>query len=1027
MSKIIAPVFSVFFSLCVLQSAKAQVFTGNITLNTQASVDAFSYTEVDGTLTIMGTGITNLNGLSELTKCKNLIISCRDLTSIIGLANLAEIELQLNIKDNRSLTNLDGFSSLTQVGGVTAGGIVIDNNEALLDIDGFISLKYTRQLEIIDNPALTNVEGISGITGFGFGDLIIENNDDLADLDGFQISNSFNGNIRIIGNASLVNVNGLSGIKNVEHNFSIIDNPSLTHLGLTNLTYIVLGGLVIRNNSSLTNLNGLENLDDVGSLSIVNNDALVTINALAHLNTIRSSLSIVDNDALVNLVGLTGLDFVYGNLNISDNGSLVSIGSLLNFTSIGDNLFIKNNDLLPSLAGLEKLEAVYENIEISGNEILTNFCALTKLFTTGTIVGTVSIINNGANTLSITPPADIILYNDPGVCSRDISAVVPAIATVTGCLKPSAPASSAYPPGNIFPVGTTEIIWTATDAAGNTATAVQKVIITDNELPKITCPGNLNLKCAADVPAVNINAVTATDNCSVTVAHVGDVITNQTCDNRFTLTRTYRATDGAGNTVECSQVITVNDDVVPQITGLSPSKSILWPPNHKMHDITLSYTAIDNCVTNLDPTITISSNEPENGTGDGDTDTDWEIIDDYTIRLRAERATNGTGRIYTITVTVDDGCNPPVTATTEVRVTHNITGPQSGNSFKVGSTVALIGEFWDVPGNIHSAKWLIDGSTTAKGIVTEPSGNKNGKVTGSYKFTAPGIYKLQMNTTDQKGVTTYANTNGDIDAIVVIYDPNGGHTYGGGYFNSPAGALINNSSATGKVSYGFAMNYFKNSTNPKGETQFEFKVGEFEFNALNFEYLVISNSMAQFKGTGKIIGGQSGIAFTMTVVDGQLDGSGIDKIRMKIYNKNNGKVIYDNQPGASDAALPTQAVGANSTIVINGNNSSDIITASTGSVSQTRIESMPFTIPGELKVMAYPNPSATFFSIRVETTENEKITMQLIDIQGRLIETRNVTPNSVITFGEKLIAGVYLVRVIQGKVHKELKLVKLLQ
>jgi len=469
----------------------------------------------------------------------------------------------------------------------------------------------------------------------------------------------------------------------------------------------------------------------------------------------------------------------------------------------------------------------------------------------------------------------------------------------------------------------------------------------------------------------------------------------------------------------------VDDKTPPTITGLTPSKRILAPPNHKMVLITLDYTVSDNCLSDPNVTIHITSNEPVNGTGDGDTDPDWEVIDDHHIKLRAERSAQGAGRIYTITVTVNDGCNAPVSATTEVRVAHNITAPQSGNSFKVGSTVSFAGEFWDVPGNTHSAKWMIDGSTTAKGIVTEPSGNKNGKVTGSYRFTAPGIYKLQMNTTDQKGITTYANTNGDIDAIVVIYDPNGGHTYGGGYFNSPAGALTGNSSATGKASYGFAMNYFKNSTNPKGETQFEFKVGEFEFNALNFEYLVISNSMAQFKGTGKIIGGQSGIAFTMTVVDGQLDGSGIDKIRMKIYNKNNGKVIYDNQPGASDAALPTQAVGANSTIVINGNNSSDIITASAGSVQQRRIESMPFTIPRELKVMAYPNPSATHFSIKVDATEKEKIIMQLIDMQGRLIETRNVTPNSVITFGERLIAGTYLVRVIQGNEHRELKLVKL--
>jgi hypothetical protein len=35
--------------------------------------------------------------------------------------------------------------------------------------------------------------------------------------------------------------------------------------------------------------------------------------------------------------------------------------------------------------------------------------------------------------------------------------------------------------------------------------------------------------------------------------------------------------------------------------------------------------------------------------------------------------------------------------------------------------------------------------------------------------------------------------------------------------------------------------------------------------------------MAQFKGTGKITGGQSGVGFTNDRVDGQLDGSGVDK------------------------------------------------------------------------------------------------------------------------------------------------------
>jgi hypothetical protein len=94
-----------------------------------------------------------------------------------------------------------------------------------------------------------------------------------------------------------------------------------------------------------------------------------------------------------------------------------------------------------------------------------------------------------------------------------------------------------------------------------------------------------------------------------------------------------------------------------------------------------------------------------------------------------------------------------------------------------------------------------------------------GKVSGSYKPTAAGIYKLRMNVTDQKGVTGYATTNGDYEAFLVIYDPNGGYTYGGGKFESPANAAISNPGMTGQVAFGFASNYFKNATNPKGETE----------------------------------------------------------------------------------------------------------------------------------------------------------------------------------------------------------------
>jgi hypothetical protein len=441
-----------------------------------------------------------------------------------------------------------------------------------------------------------------------------------------------------------------------------------------------------------------------------------------------------------------------------------------------------------------------------------------------------------------------------------------------------------------------------------------------------------------------------------------------------------------------------------------------------MRDVTVNYTSTDNCGVES-CSLTVTSNEAVNGTGDGDTDPDWEIIDDHHVKLRAERAANGSGRIYTITITCTDHQGNASTKTVEVRVAHNITGPLTGKPFKVGSTVDFAGEFWDKPTNKHTAKWLIDDNTNVKGTVTEPTAIKNGKVTGSYKFTSPGIYNLQMNTIDQNNVITYANTNGDLEEIIVIYDPNGGNTYGGGYFNSPAGALKSDPTATGKASYGFAMNYFKNSTNPKGETQFELKIGDFEYNAVNFDYLSISGAKAQFKGTGKIIGGQSGINFIMTVIDGDLDGTGIDKVRMKIYNKNTGAVYYDNQPGASDAALPTQAVGATSTIVISGSNAS-LTSANTN--QKAEIEAKGIEVINGLEVKAIPNPSSTSFTLNLEGNNTaDKITMQVADMLGRIIETRTISANSTIRIGEKYRPGTYFVRIIQGQEHKEIKLIKL--
>jgi hypothetical protein len=67
----------------------------------------------------------------------------------------------------------------------------------------------------------------------------------------------------------------------------------------------------------------------------------------------------------------------------------------------------------------------------------------------------------------------------------------------------------------------------------------------------------------------------------------------------------------------------------------------------------------------------VTSNEPANGLGDGDTDSDWEIGEGLTLKLRAERAGGGSGRIYTIVFACTDEAGNTVTKTATVSVPHH--------------------------------------------------------------------------------------------------------------------------------------------------------------------------------------------------------------------------------------------------------------------------------------------------------------------------------------------------------------------
>lgn len=207
------------------------------------------------------------------------------------------------------------------------------------------------------------------------------------------------------------------------------------------------------------------------------------------------------------------------------------------------------------------------------------------------------------------------------------------------------------------------------------ATADAVVTVRDTIAPAIAVPAAVTVgtgagasSCSVVISDAALGSATAADNCAKSPAVTR---TGVPAGNLFplgTTTITYRAVDEAGNAALATQSVTVIDDTPPAIVAATSSVTELWPANHKLVDVTVSAGVTDTCSTATWKIAGVRSNEPENGTGDGDSGPDWEIVDATHVRLRAERAATGTGRIYTIVIEAADARGNRSTREVAVRV-----------------------------------------------------------------------------------------------------------------------------------------------------------------------------------------------------------------------------------------------------------------------------------------------------------------------------------------------------------------------
>ena len=184
--------------------------------------------------------------------------------------------------------------------------------------------------------------------------------------------------------------------------------------------------------------------------------------------------------------------------------------------------------------------------------------------------------------------------------------------------------------------------FTATDDAGNSASATQTITVQDTTAPEFTfVPADYTVECSDEMP---MDDATAADNCGEVTVEVSSETTAGDAAGNYTIVRTFTATDDAGNSASASQTITVQDTTAPEFTFVPADYTVECSDEMPMDDA----TAADNCG---EVTVEVSSE-----TTAGDAAGNYVIVRTFTATDDA-----GNSASATQTITVQDTTAPEFT------------------------------------------------------------------------------------------------------------------------------------------------------------------------------------------------------------------------------------------------------------------------------------------------------------------------------------------------------------------------------
>ena len=340
---------------------------------------------------------------------------------------------------------------------------------------------------------------------------------------------------------------------------------------------------------------------------------------------------------------------------------------------------------------------------------------------TATCTFNLTVVDNEAPVFNCASlPATVALVTDQASCTNGTDATPPGMAVdnCSGNIAAVGSRSDLAALNDLWPVGSTTLTWTFTDASNNTKVCSQTVTVTDNQNPTITCPAVTSINtseglCTAS--SADLGTPTTADNCGV------QSVTNNAAATIAVgaSTVTWTVTDTHGLTATCAQTVTVVDNENPTITCPAIATA-----NTDANLCTASSVSLGTPTTGDNCGVQGTTNNAPTTYAKGNNTVTWTVTD-----------VNGRTATCAQTVTVTDGQAPVITcpANATIGVGTSAEGPVSPSSvsmdaFNFTNDLSVhypVGElsFWPVNGTVNVS--VNGGPFRAYQITSSSGGNAN--------------------------------------------------------------------------------------------------------------------------------------------------------------------------------------------------------------------------------------------------------------------------------------------------------------